>query len=154
MDALTREQYFLSRYPKLDDSHFRITSAATRMYNCIAWAVGDDSRWWSFDDFELFYWPDGVRRDDSVESWAAALSSVGFAPCSSAELEEGFEKAAIYAVDGRARHVARQLATGKWTSKMGSSEDIEHDLQGIAGRDYGQVTLLMQRANPDRGRGS
>ena len=145
MVAPTREQHFLASYPNLAGSSFRITSAATHRYNCIAWAVGDVTRWWSSDDFEAYYWPERARRDDSVESWAAALSSVGFEECSSSDLEKGFEKVAIYAKDGRAEHVARQLATGLWTSKMGPNEDIEHELRGIAGSHYGEVILLMKR---------
>lgn len=43
-------------------------------------------------------------------------------------------------------HVARQLDDGKWTSKLGSNEDIiHHTLDGLEGEKYGQVTTIMTR---------
>ena len=42
-------------------------------------------------------------------------------------------------------HAARQLASGLWTSKLGHSEDIEHDLRALEGDTYGMVALLLKR---------
>jgi hypothetical protein len=43
-------------------------------------------------------------------------------------------------------HAARQLPTGKWTSKLGKAEDIEHDSpDDVAGGIYGEVVLFMRR---------
>jgi len=55
-------------------------------------------------------------------------------PCDSAEVEPQFQKLAIYARDdgqhdgGQPTHVARQFPNGRWTSKIGELEDIEHEL--------------------------
>lgn len=40
----------------------------------------------------------------------------------------------------------RQLPDGKWTSKLGALEDIEHDrLDALEGDDYGRVVAYMKR---------
>ena len=66
-------------------------------------------------------------------------------------LEQGIEKIAIYA-DGKVyEHAARQLANGKWTSKMGKGEVIEHDTpEDLVGPAYGQVVKFMQRKRPEK----
>ncbi len=46
---------------------------------------------------------------------------------------------------GLPTHAARQLASGRWTSKLGKAEDIEHDLHDLEGDLYGIVVLLMKR---------
>ncbi len=71
----------------------------------------------------------------------------GYQESDSIELEEGFEKIAIYA-DKRNefRHVARQLENGKWTSKLGDWEDIEHNtLKALESPQYGSVKILLKR---------
>ena len=43
-------------------------------------------------------------------------------------------------------HAARQRPGGKWTSKLGKAEDIEHDTPDVvAGGLYGEVVLIMRR---------
>jgi hypothetical protein len=41
--------------------------------------------------------------------------------------------------------VARQTACGRWTSKLGSDVDIEHELQSIAGEVYGSAAQMLKR---------
>lgn len=63
-------------------------------------------------------------------------------------MEEKYQKIAIYNdYDNLPTHVARQLPNGKWTSKLGQDEDIEHNnLQGLTGRPgYGEVACIMKR---------
>jgi hypothetical protein len=46
-------------------------------------------------------------------------------------------------------HAARQLPSGKWTSKLGKGEDIEHDSPyDVGGGVYGEVMQVMKRAVP------
>ena len=47
--------------------------------------------------------------------------------------------------DGIPVHAARQLSTGKWTSKLGALEDIEHELDGLMGERYGKVGKILKR---------
>ena len=62
-------------------------------------------------------------------------------------MEEGVEKIALYADQGgEPTHMARQLRSGKWTSKLGELEDIEHDdLAILEGECYGQVVTILKR---------
>jgi hypothetical protein len=72
---------------------------------------------------------------------------LGYVECTEEALETGFEKMATFADAGLlTRHVARQLSTGRWTSKLGELEDIEHDLRALEGSEYGSVVLLMKRS--------
>lgn len=112
---------------------------------CVGWAAEDDRNWWSPEDFDLYYWPEGVPRDWSVEAWAAAFASIGFEPCDDATLEPEYARISIYGRAGNALHAARQLPSGRWTSKLGRGVDIEHELHSLAGDTYGEVVLLMRR---------
>ncbi len=62
-------------------------------------------------------------------------------------LEAEFEKVAIYEdAQGKPTHMARQLDSGLWTSKLGEAWDIvHHALEGIEGQQYGRATLAMRR---------
>jgi hypothetical protein len=71
---------------------------------------------------------------------------MGYLICESDGVEEGFDKVAIYAQGGRWTHAARQLPDGKWTSKLGPDEDIEHESPTeLVGNLYGQVHCIMRR---------
>ena len=75
---------------------------------------------------------------------------MGYEPCERGDLEPGFEKVAIFADDEGPTHAARQLDNGRWTSKLGSMEDIEHALEGLAGSEYGRVVRYLRRQEPVR----
>ncbi len=63
------------------------------------------------------------------------------------ELEPGFEKIAVYEdIDGEFCHASRQLPSGKWTSKLGPNEDIEHSTpKGVEGGGYGKCSAFLKR---------
>jgi hypothetical protein len=44
-------------------------------------------------------------------------------------------------------HAARQLPSGRWTSKLVLREDIEHDLHALSGEAYVGFPLLIARSN-------
>jgi hypothetical protein len=72
--------------------------------------------------------------------------SLGYQECENGGLEEGYEKVALYGSTLIYTHAARQLPNGKWTSKLGRSEDIEHDEPDVlAGGIYGEVHEFMRR---------
>ncbi len=73
------------------------------------------------------------------------FEQLGYSVCPEAELEEGYEKIAIYALRGEGTHAARQLENGKWTSKLGENIDIEHTLAGLKGPHYGEVVKTLKR---------
>ena len=61
-------------------------------------------------------------------------------------MDVGYEKIAIYALDQKPTHAARQMNTGAWTSKLGVEEDIVHDRpELLAGPCYGNVAQYMRR---------
>lgn len=135
----------LARFPKLANTHFEITSPASDSYNCLAWAAGDSARWWWPDALETSYWPPGVLRQATVECFVDAYRTLGYEVCATTLLDTNVEKLAIYAKGGRPTHIARQLRSGDWTSKLGASVDIRHELPGLEGTLYGTVCAILGR---------
>lgn len=129
-------------FPRLRKSTYIVCSPPTPEYNCIAWAVNRS---------DLFIWPIGMHwpptcpREVTVEAFSAAFGTFGFEACNSDQHEEGFEKIALYAQQGKPKHAARQLANGRWTSKLGQEVDIEHHLSDLEGFEYGQVVMFFKR---------
>ena len=45
--------------------------------------------------------------------------------------------------------LARQIAGGAWTSKLGGLEDIRHvEVAGVAGSEYGAAVTFLKRKKP------
>jgi hypothetical protein len=129
-------------FPRLTAENHRVTSPATADYNCVAWSAGDTERWWE----PGVYWPidADMYGPDALEQ---AFRALGYELCPDGSLEEGREKVALYAAGQFYTHAARQLTGGKWTSKLGRLEDIEHDhAEDVAGGVYGEVFRFMSRA--------
>jgi hypothetical protein len=141
---MTLEEYF----PNLKSTGYAVTSPATSDYNCIAWAAGITDDWWWPDPLRTSGWPAAAPREETVAAFIEAFRSLGYAPCAEDTLEAGFEKVALYALAGMPKHAARQLADGRWTSKCGELEDIEHTLDGLVGTWYGSVVQVLKRPRP------
>ena len=136
-------------FPRLRGTAYRITSPASDVYNCIAWAASDTEHWWWPGDSARTYWPFGVPRLETLEAFRDAFATLGYVVCAQADLEPGFEKVALFAdADGTPTHAARQLRDGTWTSKLGLSEDIQHSLEALAGAVYGSVVQILKRDWP------
>jgi hypothetical protein len=142
-------------FPALRGTAYRLTSSKDRKYNCIAWAAGDLERWWwpgAPPEDEGYYWPAGGPHAETVAAFAAAFATLGYAACAGEAVEAGWERIALYATaDGVPTHAARQLPNGRWTSKLGRREDVEHGLHDVEGEFYGTVVQIMKRPFP-RGR--
>jgi hypothetical protein len=109
-------------------------------YNCIAWAAGVTDSW------SGRYWPADVPREESIAAFFAAFTTLGYALGASPHLESDVEKVALFAVDDKPMHAARQLPSGLWTSKLGPAIDIEHATpDAIAGGVYGEVVAILGR---------
>lgn len=133
-------------FPMLKPSAYKLTSPATIEYNCIAWAAGDTETWWWPDSFDQYFWPSGIPREETIDAFVNAFEFLGYTICRDANYETGYEKVAIYAKpDGRPTHAARQVASEKWTSKIGQLEDIEHDINSLSGAIYGEPIVFMKR---------
>src|ERR1035441_9994296 len=49
-------------FPDLKSPDYKVTSPATRRYNCLAWAAGETGRRWEPDPLGIYYWPPRVPR--------------------------------------------------------------------------------------------
>jgi hypothetical protein len=126
-----------------------VVSEATHEYNCIAWAAGDTTAWWEPDIFQQYFWPEGVSRDYSLQSYIDAFRTVGYELCDDGSPEDGMEKIVIYTLNGEPKHAARKLSNGNWTSKLGDFEDIEHvNLDCLKGPIYGSAHKYMKHRLP------
>jgi hypothetical protein len=134
----------LRALPNLPIDEVELQSPPTPEYNCVAWAMGEDDRWWDPEYLPDSYWPPGATRRSNLRGWMEAFRSQGFEPCTSSDPEVGFDKIAVYLRGGTPEHVARQRPSGRWTSKIGGLHDIEHDLHALS--DYGEPRLIMRRA--------
>lgn len=134
--------------PNLNADNHELTSMPTPRYNCIAWAASNDTRWWW--PTGRYYWPPNVTREESIEAFIRAYATVGYTRCDDGSLEPEFEKVAIYARSEAGvltpTHAARQLPTGRWTSKLGPLEDIDHaNPECVCGPVYGNVAVFLKR---------
>jgi hypothetical protein len=134
-------------FPNFAATGGQVVSPANHRFNCIAWAAGDDTDWW-WPGHPGGHWPEGVPALETVAAFIQAFATLGYTPCAMGDLEEGLEKVALYAEAGIVRHAARQLPTGRWTSKLGPNVDVEHVLEGLEGPLYGTVSQFLQRPRP------
>jgi hypothetical protein len=130
-----------SAFPGLATDGYVLASPKTHVYNCVAWAAGDASRWWE----PGIYWP--APSGEDLAALIGLFAALGYVLCAGADLEVDYEKVALYADDqGEWTHAARQLLDGWWTSKLGPDEDILHRTpQALVGDLYGQVHAIMKR---------
>lgn len=137
--------------PNLAVDDYIITSPSDRRYNCIAWAAGNNSRWWWPDPLNIGSWPRGIPRQHTIAAFVQAYGTLGYGPCNDGSYEAGVEKVALYAIgDASGRlsptHAALQQADGTWTSKLGPCEDVTHfTLDCLHGPMYGSVVCFLKR---------
>jgi hypothetical protein len=136
--------------PGLLHASYEITSPRDPQYNCIAFAVGDLTHFWYDAGVNGYYWPPKTPSADTLEGWVQVFYDHGYRETGDATLEAEFEKVAIYVSKGTPEHVARQKASGVWTSKMGPGHDIEHaTLEALEGATMGTVAKIMKRKCKD-----
>ncbi len=141
-------------FPKLKQYHHTITSEPDKTYNCVAWALDKKNEFWTPHgtiipaSFPPYVWPKDVPQDGSLDSYIILFEKMGYELTDHPKPEPGFRKIALYALDGQFTHVAKQAPKGKWSSKLGDVEDIEHDLAGLE-KDglyaYGRVERYMKK---------
>lgn len=131
-------------FPQLFGTEYRITSKRTRRYNCLAWAIGDTAFWWDAGPGGV--WPEGVLDDGSVLAAIRFFEHFGYIPATNADLELGVQKIAIFGDATGYTHAARQLSDGRWSSKLGKLQDIEHHtLENLCGSRYGTVVQIVKK---------
>lgn len=143
--------------PHLNTQTGRITSPPSSRYNCIAWAAGDETRWWWPDAImlarKLCYWPPNIPVEVTFDAFFQAYGLLGYQMCQDGSLEYGFQKIAIFGQRNflgvlEPTHAAFQRQDGRWTSKLGPHEDVEHNtVAAVSGPTYGMVVRYMRRMN-------
>ncbi len=145
------------RIPGLEGTDYQITSPQTTDYNCIGWALGDTGRALvvAVHELRVILACRVSSRSLEVETFITLFESQGFERCEIEGAEAGFEKIALFVEDAYFTHVARQLPSGRWTSKLGNDVDIEHELRDLTRRRssfplyrYGAVVGVMRRPRP------
>jgi hypothetical protein len=134
-------------FPRLTEHNHRVSSPPAIDYNCIAWSAGDTGHWWQ----PGVYWPSKSPPGDyGIGILEQAFQALGYVACEEDQFEPGYEKVALYGSTLFYTHAARQLPDGRWTSKLGKAEDIEHEApEDVAGGIYGEVVQYMKRTAPE-----
>lgn len=146
MDISKTEKNLENKFPSLASNGYHLTSPEDPLYNCIAWIFGETEVWW--EPFPGCYWPIKYSfvKAAKMETILALFEHFGFEGCKGCDPEEGYERVAIYGKDGEWTHAAKQISDGKWTSKLGPNQDIEHDtLDCLVGDEYGRVVKILRR---------
>jgi hypothetical protein len=137
-------------WPYLSSEGYEKTSQATWDYNCIAFAADVEVKWWWPDAYGHGFWPISWR-EESLPCFIEAFKSIGYTGHESCNgnLEAGFEKIAIYLLNGVPTHAAKQLPDGRWKSKLGPWADIEHNTpKAVEEYIYGKAMVFMKRPKP------
>lgn len=144
----------LNAWCKKDDGNFVITSPATWVYNCIAFAMGSQDIWVAAGHPQCgFYawWPPSVNRDGNPQSLIDAFKYLGFEICDDITTEEGYDKVVLYKKLGKDgtytwTHAARVLNCNCLHSKLGACQDVYHRAGDIFEEsDYGEEYAYMKR---------
>lgn len=147
-------------FPNLAASGYQITSCPADEPNCFGWALNDGRCWdplGAYPGTHGYRWFDDLPPDCTIETIQELFSRHGYTGCAGDTLESGYEKIAMYyhISEKEISHVARQLPDGRWTSKLGPDEDIEHnDLHALEGDVaasplcYGTIIRFMRRPIP------
>ena len=132
-----------------------IHSPPVRLYNCIAFVAGDESRLWWPNDPPNAYWPFDNLPDIKVKRLVEAFESLGYKRCWTGWRLKKYEKIALYQDEnGDMAHAARQGDTGEWESKLGWDHkecfDVRHASAKCvcgptASGGYGKLYCYMRR---------
>lgn len=131
-------------FPNLNDNNHRTTSPPSLSYNCFGGAiVGGEVL---MGPERGYIWPSGAPANHNLSSFEIAIAEYGYQPCDSSALDPGWEKIALFGIPDHVDHAARQLSSGRWTSKLGKEEDIEHDTaEAVCGGVYGPLLAFFKR---------
>ena len=137
--------FLVGKFPGLAQTPFEVTSDPTPIYNCIAWAAGDQQSFWWPGHGSGYFWPPSVPRAVTRDAFIRAFGRLRYRVCLSPDLEDGDEKVALYEFGGEPTHAARLMPDGRWSSKLGQSHDIAHSLDALNGDEYGAPVIFLRR---------
>lgn len=131
-------------FPGSANDPFTKSSEPNIDYNCIAWSVADNSRWWW--PHQDGYWPAGISKEVTLKAFIEMFESLDYKKCETYDLESGYEKVVLYVNHHNIpTHAARQLPNGNWTSKLGEDIDVEHTLNSMNEGFYGNPVMYFKR---------
>jgi hypothetical protein len=135
-----------SKWPFLASEGYVATSEATWDYNCIAFAADVETQWWWPDEDGNAFWPLTVPREETKQAFIDAYATLNYEVCNDGLLEEEYEKIVIYVSNGQPTHASKQLPDGRWKSKLGDWEDIQHNTpKAVEEHVYGKAEIYMKR---------
>lgn len=130
----------LESFPQLDFANVWITAPQTRVYNCIAWSLGIDTKWINppqplskFIDFYRGYGYPVDYQNRVVDGWGLLITTMTHGSKVYTGVSVG--------------------VSGLWESKLGASFRITHAEAGLGGPVYGSI-LISFGASPGMRRGS
>lgn len=144
----------IEAFPALaDDCLFKITSAISSSYNCIAWAMGFENRWGDYETFQgqdldnirFSWWPEGIEKSLECRALIKAFEALGFRETKNSNYDPEFDKAVLYSNHGLWTHASRITGKGVEHSKFGSQWDAYHGQQKFSGTIYGTPFAYMER---------
>jgi hypothetical protein len=144
------EESLLKRFPNLISSPWHIYSARSGRCNCAGFVIGFEANemWPVEEPYSSCYWPEHLSKELSVPNFQKAYESFEFTVCDNGSFDDSIVKIVIYKyANEEPSHVAWQHGTKRhWHSKIGSEEDIIHELEALSGpkRAYGTPALFMQ----------
>jgi hypothetical protein len=137
--GLSREK-LIAIFPRLaDDPYFGMTSPASTVYNCMAWAYQMEGKWMCPKSRRLlcrpasdYYWPEGLEDSMDISTIVKMFEQKEYQTCQAWEHEDGYQKIALY--------------IRPWTSKLGVGNDIQHSSPYLLeGHAYGEVYCIMKK---------
>ena len=146
--SIQTSSYIEKTWPNLNEENGLPISRDDAFYNCLAFAVDDPTKkWWPVESDDAYDWPESFPKEETRESFIRALHDFwGYDECAGGNFEDGYVKIAIYEKDNEPKHFAKQLPNGRWASKLGGLEDIEHTtLEALEDGDYGKVVAYMRK---------
>ena len=138
-------QTLIAVFPNLAREDFEIVEEPSSRYNCIAYAAGRADDWWWPDGIN--YWPPWATLTDRIASLVEVFAGLGYEQCDDSRAQAGYQKVALYEVQGEMKHAAAQMPNSRWRSKMGQGPVIEHrSPESLSGGPYGEATVYMRKA--------
>lgn len=136
------------------DGIFDITSDRNPLYNCIGYAMGTMYHFVALgrpDGLPWCWWPPKATYSEAPDSLKEAFESLGFVETQDPNVENGFDKVALYEKGGKWKHAARIETDNQYHSKLGIEYDIIHRAGDVFHDvDYGDIYAYMKRPVGDR----
>lgn len=159
LNSVSNRESLISIFPDLaKDPNFCITSPDILAYNCIAWAMGFESRWVSHIDEpyldpiaeKFVWWPEGVEISSRCEALVSAFITLGFEETDNCEFEPLYDKAILYRKGDQWTHASRLIANGIEHSKFGGLWDAQHSNNVFLNSPYGIPYAYMRRLHSQK----